>query len=243
MTLSEAFWKIHTDLPRQAPGSDHTTLHLFELAGNPAGCALDIGCGQGRASLLLAKAGMTVVATDTHQPFLEELESTAKAESLSEKITTRNISMDALDYPAESFDLLWAEGSAYILGWEKAIRTWRPLIKPGGILVATECWWLVDPPSEEAKQFWAEGYPTMLSAKAAADVAVRHGYSVVATYTLPASDWFDEYYNSIKSNHARLAVDADAPMKQAILYGRKEIELSENHGDEYGYVGFVLSKN
>ena len=47
--------------------------------------------------------------------------------------------MDALDYPAESFDLLWAEGSACILGWEKAIRTWRPLIKPGGILGATEC--------------------------------------------------------------------------------------------------------
>lgn len=243
MTLSEAFWKIHTGLPRQAPGSDNTTLRLLELAGNPTGRALDIGCGQGRASLLLAKEGMTVVATDTYQPFLEELGLTVKTEGLSEKITTRNISMDALDYPAESFDLLWSEGSAYILGWEKAISSWKPLLKPKGVLVATECCWLIDTPSEEAKQFWAEGYPTMLSAKAAADVAVRHGYSVVATYTLTASDWFDEYYNPLKSNHVLLAIGADTSMKQAISSGRKEIELYEKHGDEYGYVGFVLKKD
>lgn len=243
MPLSEAFWKIHSALPRQAPGSDKTTMHLFDLAGRPSGRVLDIGCGQGRASTLLAKAGLNVVAIDTHQPFLDELDSTAAVLGLSDKITTRNISMDAIDYHAERFDVIWAEGSAYILGWEKAISTWSPLLKSGGILVATECCWLVGSPSEEAKQFWAEGYPAMLTAKVAADVALRHGYSVVATYELPASDWFDEYYNSIKRNHALLSVNADASMRQAISSGRREIELYEMHNKEYGYVGFVLKKN
>lgn len=243
MTVSEAFWKIHTDLPRQAPGSDNTTQHLLLLAGNPTGKALDIGCGQGRASLLLAQRGLTVIATDTFQPFLDELQGAAVAAGLREIITTRNISMDALDYPDESFDVLWAEGSAYILGWKRAISSWQRLIKPGGLLVATECCWLTDEPSNEARQFWAEGYLTMLSAKAAVDVAAKNGYGIIATYTLPASDWFDEYYGPMKEKHAGLAIDADDSMEQAITSGRKEIELYEKYGDEYGYVGFVLKNN
>lgn len=243
MTLNDAFWKIHTGLPRQAPGSDETTLHLLGLAGNPKGRGLEIGCGQGRASLLLAGSGITLVATDTHQPFLDELEQAADAAGLSEKIATRNISMDALDYPDESFDVLWAESSAYIVGWERAIRLWKRLLKPGGMLVATECCWLTNAPSPEAKQFWANGYPTMLLVEATAEIAARHGYSVIATYTLPASDWFDEYYTPIKNRHVLLGVDADDSMKQALALGRDEIELYEKHGDEYGYVGFILKKD
>ena len=71
MTVTESFWRIHNRLPRQAPGSDETSLRLLNVAGNPAGKALDIGCGPGRASLLLAESGLEVVAIDTHQPFLD----------------------------------------------------------------------------------------------------------------------------------------------------------------------------
>lgn len=243
MTLDDAFWKIHTALPRQAPGSDETTLHLLKLAGNPKGCGLEIGCGQGRASLLLACSGITLVATDTHQPFLDELEQAACAAGLSEKIATQNISMQALDYPDERFDVLWAEGSAYIVGWERAIGSWKRLLKPGGVLVATECCWLTNTPSPEAKQFWANGYPAMLPVEDVANVAVRQGYSVIATYTLPVSDWFDEYYIPMKGRHAFLSAGADDSLKQVIALGRGEIELYEKHGNEYGYVGFVLKKS
>lgn len=243
MTLNEAFWKIHTGLPRQAPGSNETTLHLLELAGNPKGRGLEIGCGQGRASLLLAGSGITLVATDTHQPFLDELVQAAHAAGLSEKIITQNISMDALDYPNESFDVLWAEGSAYILGWERAIQQWKRLLKPAGVLVATECCWLTNTPSLEAKQFWVKGYPTMLPVEVATEVAARHGYNVIARYTLPASDWFDEYYSPMKNRHTFLSAGADDSLEQAIALGQAEIELYEKHGDEYGYVGFVLKKN
>ncbi|NCU38672.1 methyltransferase domain-containing protein [Candidatus Saccharibacteria bacterium] len=64
---------MHSGLNRQTPGSDATTLHLLHLAGNPKGRGLDIGCGQGRASLLLAKSGIQLTAIDTHQPYLDEL--------------------------------------------------------------------------------------------------------------------------------------------------------------------------
>lgn len=240
MTLDEAFWRIHTGLPRQAPGSDATTLHLLELAGKPIGIGLEVGCGQGRASILLAQSGITLKATDTYQPFLDELEEAAKTAGLSEKITTRNISMDALDYSDESFDVLWAESAAYIIGWEKAIGKWKRLVKPGGLLVATDCCWLTDTPSDSARQFWADGYPTMLTVDAAKKAAVREDCIVVASYVFPVSDWFDEYYTPMRQKHALYDADTDEDMQQAIVSRRREIELYEQHGDEYGYVGFVL---
>lgn len=241
MAPSEAFWKIHEGLPRQAPGSDDTTRRLLRLAGSPTGSAIDIGCDQGHATLLLAQSGMTVAAIDTHEPFLEELRSNADGVGMSSNITTRNISMDKLDYPNESFDVIWSEGSAYILGWQKAISEWKRPLKPGGALVVTELCWLTDSPSDEARQFWAEGYPTMLTVHDATEIAVRCGYSVAATYTLPASDWFT-YYDPERRKLAQLSEIEDQAMKQAIASVHREIEMYEQHGEEYSYVGFILKK-
>ena len=39
-------------------------------------------------------------------------------------------------------DLIWAEGSAYIMGFEQAYRSWRRLLRRGGYLAATELVWL-----------------------------------------------------------------------------------------------------
>lgn len=148
--------------------------------------------------------------------------------------------MDKLDYPDESFGVVWSEGAAYVIGWEQALMSWKRLVKPGGVLVDTECCWLSESPSDVAVEFWGKNYPRMLTSRAAADVATANGFEVIATYTLPAGDWFDEYYNPIKKRHAMLSEGADEDMKQAIASGRREIELYEKHGDEYGYVGFVL---
>ena len=166
----------------------------------------------------------------------------ADSRKMSEKISTRNLSMDAIDYADDNFDLIWAEGSAYILGWENALKSWRRFLKPSGKLVATECCWLIDKPSGETKEFWAENYPSMLTLDEAASVAREQGYSVVWAYVLPASDWHDEYYTLLKQRHAELSQEADDDMKQAIRSSSREIDLYEKHGDEYGYVGFVLEK-
>ena len=67
--VTQAFFTLHEDLPRQAPGSDATTRRLPEMAGplpeHPR--VLDAGCGPGRATLLLAEeAGAHVTAVDLH---------------------------------------------------------------------------------------------------------------------------------------------------------------------------------
>jgi ubiquinone/menaquinone biosynthesis C-methylase UbiE len=40
-----------------------------------------------------------------------------------------------MDFPDESFDIIWAEGSISIIGFEQGLKKWRRLLRPGGFLV------------------------------------------------------------------------------------------------------------
>lgn len=211
---------IHHGLPRQAPGLDATTLYLYKSASSPRGTALDIGCGPGRSTLVLAKEGLDVIALDTHQPFLDELEAAAKKQGLDTRITTRNTSIDTIDYADMSFDLIWSEGAAYIIGWDTALKKWKRLLRPSGTLVATEICWLVDNPSREPKEFWETAYPSMYTMQDAYDIATAQGYTVKDAYVLPKNDWFDEYYMPLKERHRLLEARASQTLREAIAVSR-----------------------
>lgn len=242
-SVRRAFFGLHHGLPRQAPGSDATTRALLGLAGldvqRPR--VLDIGCGPGRSALLLAaEADAEVTAVDVHEPFLAELHETARRRGLHESITTRRMSMDALSFEDAAFDVLWAEGSAYVIGFDRALRLWRRLLAPGGVLVLTELEWAVSSPSSEASAFWTPRYPLRTADEniAAAETA---GYRAGAHLPLPESDWWDEYYTPLSERIA--AADTAVPgMAEAVAETSREIALRREHGDEYRYAGYVLHR-
>jgi SAM-dependent methyltransferase len=240
----KAFWRIHEKLPRQAPGSDASTQTLLELANLPKlpAKALDIGCGPGRSSLLLAQHGCTVTAIDTSDVLLGELEAAAEESGYNKDIDIQNVSMFEMPYRKGSFDIVWAEGAAYIVGWEVAVQYWQNLLRPDGTMVLTECCWLTDTPSREARKFWNEGYPTMLTVKQAIEKANAFGLTVENIYILPESDWWNEYYTPITKRLISNEHSTDKALRDVIAATKEEIELRKNHAQEYGYVGFVLSK-
>lgn len=243
MNPAEIFWALHSDLPREGVGSDATTRHLLDLArplpATPQ--ALDVGCGPGRASLVLAEAGARVTAVDTHEPFLRRLRAVAAERGLADRIATERHSMAELPYPGGSFDLVWSEGAAYLMGVDAALASWRRLLRPGGVLVVTDVGWTVPEPAPETRAFWAEGYPAMRTPAATAEAARAAGYAVVATYLLPESDWWDEYYTPLA---ARIDgwPDPDPATTAVLAEQRAEIELRRDHPGDYGYTGFVLRR-
>lgn len=222
----EIFWKAHTGLPREAPGSEETTAMLLRLAGITPRRILDLGCGTGASAIPLARlTGAEVTGVDLHQPFLDELAGTG--------IRTLHASMDDLPLPDGSFDLLWAEGSAYLIGFDRALELWRRLLAPGGALVLTEAEWLTDSPAAGAREFWA-AYPGMRTTAANVAAAVAAGWTVTATYVLPDSDWAN-YYDPLAARLAELRAEGHDTTEVG-----HEIEIRERFGADYGYTGYVL---
>lgn len=243
MDARSIFWEIHAGLPRQAPGSDATTRRLLSLCGPlpPAPAVLDVGCGPGRATRVLADAlpDATLTAVDLHQPFLDELGAAAVAAGIDHRVARVRASMTEMPFEDGRFDLIWSEGAVYVMGVAEALRAWRRMLRPGGRLVFTEATWFTDAPSPAAAAFWA-AYAGMASEAANRARAEAAGYAVVDTHRLPASDWV-EYYDPIA---ARLdAYDTTDPeVAAAVAAERAELDLYRDHGDEYGYTGYVLRR-
>ena len=98
------------------------------IKGLKPGRALEIGMGQGRNSLYLAKQGWDVTGFDISEVGMELARKAASEAGV--KIKTINAAMEDFDYGVNQWDLIVAtyEGA----GWrEKAVRA----LKPGGIVV------------------------------------------------------------------------------------------------------------
>ncbi|MGW0392487.1 GNAT family N-acetyltransferase [Streptomyces sp. NPDC003042] len=237
--------ELHRGLPRQSPGSDTTTRHLLSLCAplpeRPR--VLDLGCGPGRSALLLAAeaggAGLAeVTAIDLYEPFLDELRTAAGVRGLGDRVRAVTGDMGALPYEDGSFDLVWAEGSAYIIGFDRALAEWKRLLAPGGTLVLSECGWTTEKPSAGARAFWDPRFPLRSTARniAAAQAA---GYRVLGVRRQPDSDWA-EYYGPLgeRVRSRKASTPAEAA---AIAATREELDVRVRHGHEYGCTGYVLS--
>jgi len=237
---------MHEGLPRQGPGSNECTRKAFsrlkDLTERPE--ILDIGCGSGRQTIELARIcpDCHITAVDIHQPFLDDLARRAAAAGVGDRITTVRASMDDLSFEDASFDVLWAEGSIFIMGFEEGLRSWKRLLRPGGYLCLTESVWFTDRPSPEAAAFWNDCYPAIKTVPETAAIAGNAGYEVVATFRLPGSAWWDNYYMPLQKRLPDLkkAAAGNPDAEARVAFSEREIEIYREHGSEYGYEFFVL---
>lgn len=237
------FWQVHSGLPREAPGSDASTLRAFSMLPNlpDSPRILDIGCGPGAQTVSLARNSQAeITAVDTHQPFLDDLNRRANQANVAERIHPLKASMFELNF-AEPFDVIWSEGAIYIIGFEQGLRDWRRLLKPGGFIAVTELSWIKSNPPETARRFWEVDYPGMGTVDENIKRIASAGYRAIGHFTLPESDWWVNYYHPISDRITALRDQyPDNPEAQHWLdVENAEIDLYHHFSDWYGYVFFI----
>jgi SAM-dependent methyltransferase len=241
----DIFFELHQDLPREGPGDNPSTRQALSLLKElpPRPLILDIGCGPGMQTIELARCtDGTIIAIDTHQPFLEKLKQRAQAEGLSDKITVINMSMFALEFEAKSFDAIWSEGAIYIMGFEQGLRACQPLLKPGGYVAVTEISWLRPEPPMEVQTFWAAEYPGMRTVEENLEIVQAAGYREIGHFVLPPSAWWEGYYTPQEARIAMLRdkYRDDMEATQLLDESQLEIDLYRKYSDWYGYVFYLM---
>ncbi|CAF1509510.1 unnamed protein product, partial [Didymodactylos carnosus] len=137
--------------------------------------------------------GHQITAVDNHKPFLETLTAQAKQEGILDRIHVQLGDMFSLEkiLPTNTFDVIWSEGSIYIIGFKRGLTEWKHFLK-SSYLVCSEVSWLSSSPPSEAQEFWSRNYPGMLSREANIDLIKQCGYELVNSFVVPESAW-EEY--------------------------------------------------
>ena len=243
---TELFFELFSGLPQQGPGDAASTLRALAMVPGvgPETRILDIGCGTGRQTRVLAhNSPAGIVAVDNHPPYVDVLNREARRLGLAGRVEAHVADMRDLDFPDASFDLIWCEGAIYIAGVEAALRDWRRLLVPGGHVALTEVCWTKPSPPEECLSFWNREYPAIRGVTALLNAIDRCGYETVGHFMLPPSAWWEDYYRPLERNvKAFLTRHRGRPEAEELAdQCQREIDIWKAYSDCYGYV-FVVAR-
>lgn len=232
-------------LDRQGPGSKEQTLRALEFVPDiPKMQIADIGCGTGGQTATIAQhRDCTITGVDLLPELLEGFRTRMEKAGLTNRVTSIEASMDALPFRSGEFDVIWAEGSIYNIGFERGLAEWRRFLKPGGVVAVTECSWLTAS-RMPTTPYILENFPEIDTPSAKVRILENAGYIPVAHFVLPANCWTENYFAPVA---ARIPVfleeqgHSPAAVRMAALL-RDEIEHYRNHGKDYGYVFYIGRK-
>lgn len=234
------FERIFDGLDRLGPGSVEDTLQALHALPVVPHTLLDIGCGRGITTVLLTEHTQGLItAIDNDEHSLSCLRETLSTRALQDRVRLLCASMTELHRLGRQFDAIWAEGSAYIMGFEKALKSWRPFISPQGFLVVSDLVWLTDKPQQEASAFWSQSYPDIKTVNDRLSAIGKLGYRVLHSFPLSPQAW-ENYLMPLREKIAGLSPQ-DFP-SNALADMHKELDIHRQYLGEYGYQFFVLQK-
>ena len=235
-----AFHEIFSDLEYWGPASQQATEQALAALPFQPERILEIGCGNGVATLVLAAhTSAQITAIDTGEDALARLHRRAASAGFADRIDARCVDMALLSVPAQPFDVIWAEGSAYIIGVERALDAWRPMLRSGGVLVFSDMVWRTDHPSEEVRQFWTSEYPAMTAVSRRLEQATGNGYRILGHFDMGQAA-LDTYYRPLE---ARVR-DLEGRMAGTRVMDdlRRELRAYHEGNGQFGYEMFVLER-
>lgn len=232
------FMLVFEELERWGPGSESDTARAAELLPQSELDILEIGCGKGLATQWLAQnLNGHITAVDNEPSALDELMKCAKSKGFADSVTPVCANMMALPFQPHSFDVIWAEGSAYVMGVENAFATWRPLLKPGGMLVVSDLVWSTLTPSDSISRFWSKEYPDMTSVENRITQAERLGFEVVDSFKLSDESW-DNYYQPLATRVKYLNEQLQG--SQALVDLGEELDNFSTRNGQFDYQMLIL---
>jgi len=186
---------------------------------------LDVGCGSGIPTMELARLSQgEVIGIDIDQPALDKLTKKIREAGFSDRVQAVNCSILDMAFPDESFDIIWSEGSIFVIGFKRGLQEWKRFLKPNGFIVIHD----------------EEGNVTQKL-----DQISACGYELLGYFILNEDTWWAEYFAPLEKLICKTGTKyADDPKALEELHNAQwEIDMFKKNPEHNRSVCFVIKKN
>jgi len=183
---------------------------------------LDIGCGSGIPTLELARLSKgEIVGLDIDQDLLDELVRRAEKAGISDRIKTVKASLVDMKFPAASFDIIWSEGSIWVVGFKRGLKEWKRFLRPKGFMAVHD---------EQGD------IPKKLKQISAC------GYELVGWFAVGKDSWWEEYYAPLEKliEETSTRPVTEPKVLEALRKAQREIDWFKKNPDRFSSVFFVM---
>lgn len=185
---------------------------------------LDVGCGSGVPTIELARlSNGEITGLDIDQAALDVLDENIEKAGLSDRVNVIKHSLMDMEFPDESFDIIWSEGSIYAVGFRKGLQEWKRFLKPNGFMVVHDEKGNVE---EKLRQI--------------SDC----GYELLGRFEIDVAKWRDEYFVPLEKllSEDRWKDSDDPEVQGAVRNARREIDMFKKEPERNSSVCFVMQK-
>jgi len=239
--------EYYASVERQGPGSPEITTKAMSFIENLSKSSniVDIGCGTGGQTMVLAKnTPGKITGIDLFPTFIDLFNENAAKLNFQDRVKGRVASMDKLPFQNEEFDVIWSEGAIYNIGFERGLKEWRKFLKFGGYIAVSEASWFTDERPKEIDDFWMDAYPGIDTIPNKVEQMQKAGYIPVASFILPENCWTEHFYApQVLAQEVFLKKHSgDKTAGEFIANQRHETQLYSKYKEYYGYVFYIGKK-
>jgi len=219
----ETNFQIDKDLLREGLSTyTRKAFHMLPKLDKPR--ILDVGCGSGVPTLGLARlSNGQIIGLDINQSLLDRLMEKIEEAGLSDRVKTVKCSILDMDFPDESFDIIWAEGSIWIIGFERGLKEWRRFLKSNRYMIV---------------------HDDIGNIKGKIEQVSNCGYKLVEYFTLNEDTWWIDYYAPLEKlvNEIRTKYTSNSKALAMLEKDQREIDMFKKNPKRYRSVFFIMKK-
>jgi ubiquinone/menaquinone biosynthesis C-methylase UbiE len=185
---------------------------------------LDVGCSSGVPTLELARLSQgKVIGIDIDQTSLDRLDRKIRYSGRADRVKTVNCFIIDMNFADFSFDIIWAEGSIAVIGFEKGLKDWYRFLKPEGFLVVHDD---LGNLKEKLRQ-------TKIC-----------GYELVDYFLVDENVWLLEYYTPLEKrlDEIRMSSGGNKKIIAGLNDDLREVQAIKRMPERYRSIFFIMRK-
>ncbi|PZX17549.1 methyltransferase family protein [Palleronia aestuarii] len=226
-----AFLELYSTLDRQGPGLPEDVawaLDEVDLSADARIC--DAGCGTGADTVTLARLRpqARIVGIEQAPAFVRA------AKDRTRDMPKVEIREGDMATPNGPYDFIWCAGALYFLGVTEGLRGWRSALSEGGTIAFSEPCYLTDPPSDAARAFWSEEYPSITGIDGLKARVAAAGYETRAVRFVRGEAW-EAYFRPLEARIAADRPEATGEMAEVLDAAEREIAAWRAGRDDIAY--------